>query len=459
MTGTLPWGPTVVQVATGPRGVTGARGTRWSMGSGSPPPLPADGLIGDIWLDVDTGNVHQATSRTSWELRGSIRGPDGLPGPVTFDDLNGAISTLENSLGGGALLDAGVATGDLIQLVDVAGTPGLPAIDGSQLTGINVDDPVARDMAASALAYAMATNDAASITGAVGSFRLSDDFRTDSLATKTGARYSAANGWYSSEGGGSNVLPAMTAATTSGVTITDSTGRGSPFEAWRGADQNNGTSFMSATTGGAFTWTIDLGSGNSATATGYAITEIHAAEWAGGARTPNAWTFEGSNDGSSWTTLDTRSGITAVAANNRVVYTFSNAVAYRYYRMNVPGKSGSIQGWAEFELLETGDMTLRPTAATITANPSDVLGYFAYVPIDAVTLGTDLVVRYSIDNGVTWAVADLASLGALGSTGEIIARASADVDAQTGSSLVYSIETANLKQIRLTRFVGVVPLY
>ena len=325
--------------------------------------------------------------------------------------------------------------------------------------GTGSSDQVARDMAASALAYAMATNDAASITGAVGAFRLSDDFRTDSLATKTGARYSAANGWYSSEGGGGNVLPAMTAATTSGVTITDSTGRGSPFQAWRGADQNDGTSFMSAATGGAFTWTIDLGSGNSETATGYAITEIHAAEWAGGARTPPAWTFEGSNDGSSWTTLDTRSGIAAVAANNRVVYTFSNAVGYRYYRMNVPGKSGNVQGWAEFELLETGDMTLRPTAATITANPSDVLGHFAYVPVDAVTLGTDLVVRYSIDNGVTWAIADLASLGALGSTGEIIARASADVDAQSGSSLVYSIETANLKQIRVTRFVGAVPLY
>lgn len=44
------------------------------------------------------------------------------------------------------------------------------------------------------------------------------------------------------------------------------------------------------------------------------------------------WQFQGSNDGSSWTTLDTRSGV-ALASYNR--FTFSNSTAYEYYRLNV----------------------------------------------------------------------------------------------------------------------------
>lgn len=156
MTGTLPWGPSVVQVTTGPRGVQGPRGTRWTIGSGSPPPLPPDGRVGDIWLDVDTGNVHQATSSAAWALRGSIRGPDGLPGPVTFEDLNGAISTLEqqlgvdignvsdaltalqNSLGAAAYLGVGSGAGLLLRTDgDGSGLQNLPA-SGVKLAAIRV---------------------------------------------------------------------------------------------------------------------------------------------------------------------------------------------------------------------------------------------------------------------------------------------------------------------------------
>lgn len=122
MTDQLPWGPTVVQITTGPRGVQGPRGTRWTIGSGSPPPLPPGGRVGDIWLDLDTGNVHQATSLTAWELRGSIRGPEGLAALVTFADLNGAISTLENSLGTAALVNTGTASGEVPTNADLSAT-------------------------------------------------------------------------------------------------------------------------------------------------------------------------------------------------------------------------------------------------------------------------------------------------------------------------------------------------
>src|SRR5690606_16557135 len=51
---------------------------------------------------------------------------------------------------------------------------------------------------------------------------------------------------------------------------------------------------------------------------------------------PQAWTVEGSNDGTSWTTLDTRSGAPAWAAGQEVrSYSFTNSTEYLYYRLNV----------------------------------------------------------------------------------------------------------------------------
>lgn len=57
-------------------------------------------------------------------------------------------------------------------------------------------------------------------------------------------------------------------------------------------------------------------------------------------RAPNTWTFEGSNDGSSWTTLDTRTGITWTNGQTKS-FSFSNATAYLYYRLNVTANNGN----------------------------------------------------------------------------------------------------------------------
>ena len=68
--------------------------------------------------------------------------------------------------------------------------------------------------------------------------------------------------------------------------------------------------------------------------------------------TPTEWTFDGSNDDSSWTTLDTKaSGSNALIPEGSVVgatdtqdenfgkFTISVPGLYRYYRLNVTGGS------------------------------------------------------------------------------------------------------------------------
>src|SRR5690606_7166352 len=56
---------------------------------------------------------------------------------------------------------------------------------------------------------------------------------------------------------------------------------------------------------------------------------------------PKSWTFEGSNDGSNWTTLDTRTTV-ADWNNEWRTYTFSNTTSYTYYRINVTARQTGV---------------------------------------------------------------------------------------------------------------------
>lgn len=59
-------------------------------------------------------------------------------------------------------------------------------------------------------------------------------------------------------------------------------------------------------------------------------------------RTPTSWVIEGSNDGSSWVTLDTRTGETGWTAGETRFYEFANANAYEYHRLRWKGVDGSV---------------------------------------------------------------------------------------------------------------------
>lgn len=52
-------------------------------------------------------------------------------------------------------------------------------------------------------------------------------------------------------------------------------------------------------------------------------------------RDPNNWTFEGSNNGTDWTILDTRTGELFSGRGMTKTYTFSNSTNYTYYRLNI----------------------------------------------------------------------------------------------------------------------------
>jgi hypothetical protein len=57
-------------------------------------------------------------------------------------------------------------------------------------------------------------------------------------------------------------------------------------------------------------------------------------------RDPKDWQFQGSNDGVTWTTLDTQSGQAFANRQQMNSYTIATPGAYRYYRLNITSNNG-----------------------------------------------------------------------------------------------------------------------
>ncbi|HEX7902465.1 MAG TPA: T9SS type A sorting domain-containing protein [Chitinophagaceae bacterium] len=70
-------------------------------------------------------------------------------------------------------------------------------------------------------------------------------------------------------------------------------------------------------------------------------------------RDPRDWNLQGSNNGSSWTTLDTRTGQTFASRFLTKSYSFTNTASYIYYRLNITNNNGETgTQLAEWELYE-----------------------------------------------------------------------------------------------------------
>jgi len=80
----------------------------------------------------------------------------------------------------------------------------------------------------------------------------------------------------------------------------------------------------------------DFGANNAQVVKRYTINSADVAT-----RDPKDWQFQGSQDGSTWTTLDTRSGQTFTIPMAQNTYNIGNTTAYRYYRINITANNGA----------------------------------------------------------------------------------------------------------------------
>jgi hypothetical protein len=133
-------------------------------------------------------------------------------------------------------------------------------------------------------------------------------------------------------------------------------------------------------------------------------------------RDPKDWQFQGSNDGSTWTTLDTRSGQTFSARLQVKAYLLSNTTPWRYYRLNILsnlGGSGYGIQLSEFLLKTSVVLGAVPGDTKVTLNWTTAPGAAGYnlkrsssVGGAYTTIGSTLTATSFTDtgltNGTTW---------------------------------------------------------
>jgi Domain of unknown function (DUF5010)/Carbohydrate binding module (family 35)/NedA-like, galactose-binding domain len=116
-----------------------------------------------------------------------------------------------------------------------------------------------------------------------------------------------------------------------GTPVVSASGENAPWEfATHAADGKLGSKWYTPTPAPGWLQ-FDAGVRNASVVTGYFLTSSDFVQQ----RDPKDWQFQGSNDGTNWTTLDTRTAQVFTDRKQTNTYTFVNTTAYRYYRLNV----------------------------------------------------------------------------------------------------------------------------
>ena len=91
-------------------------------------------------------------------------------------------------------------------------------------------------------------------------------------------------------------------------------------------------------------------------------------------RDPKNWTLKGSNDGTNWTTVDTRTNVTFASRFQTQTFTFTNTTAYQMYRLDISANSGDVSlQLSEIEMFGASGSTPTP-GATATPTPTPTPG-------------------------------------------------------------------------------------
>jgi Alpha-tubulin suppressor and related RCC1 domain-containing proteins len=125
---------------------------------------------------------------------------------------------------------------------------------------------------------------------------------------------------------------------------------------------------------------------------------------------PKDWTIKGSNDGTNWVTLDTRTGENFTSRMQKKSYTFNNTIAYEYYRLEITNHSGDILQITEIELVEqlVDESTILFQKNYIIQNSSGKIYFVMQLPSDLNNIQNyKFIITYNIND---FEVLDLCAL-------------------------------------------------
>ena len=176
-------------------------------------------------------------------------------------------------------------------------------------------------------------------------------------------------GWSNTSTGGTfttgsttDVIPAMTGATTNGVTIaanhenTSDSINGGARQAWKAADNNSAswwqdTGSNEPTTVFPTTWQVDFGASNTQAITSYSLQ----ARNGGSGQMPSVWEFQRSDDGAAWTTEDTQGSELTWANSETRTYSLpggdtGTVEARRHWRFSISAVAATRLDVAEIQM-------------------------------------------------------------------------------------------------------------
>jgi hypothetical protein len=128
------------------------------------------------------------------------------------------------------------------------------------------------------------------------------------------------------------------------------------------------------------------------------------------AEAPSSWTLQGSNNDSSWTTLDSRSWVTDPGPDAWLgPYTFSNTTPYLYYRLNITASNGTRITIGEVKLVESSPVQCNSEvvaygAATNRITPDAISHVISVSCTETTPTGTSVGYILSFDEGATWKI-------------------------------------------------------
>ncbi len=163
------------------------------------------------------------------------------------------------------------------------------------------------------------------------------------------------------------------------------------------------------------------------------------------------WKWQGWN-GSAWVDIGNSFGLGGSTPYQTQTELAGNTGYYTKYRLLGVTGYGSPTPWnqeIEFRVSgSTGNMTLIPTAITASAAPTVVDLYLLHQAIDAVTLGTDLKLRGTADNGANWSAYATVTEVCQYDSGTKLLKASVTLPT-SGTSLKWELTTYNTKKQRI----------
>jgi len=147
-----------------------------------------------------------------------------------------------------------------------------------------------------------------------------------------------------------NFMPKMTSTTAPSGTVSASSTFSTLQPWWAFAQQPESTTILGwASDGSSLPQWLQYQFSSGKVVTSYDITTWSFDNFPG--HSPKTWVFQGSNDGSTWTDLDTQTNYTDLPLFTPVKFTFSNSTSYAYYRLYITANvSGSIVGVHELTM-------------------------------------------------------------------------------------------------------------